>query len=286
MIVPSQQDEALLADIAAASADESVLHIWWLGQSGFLLKTSGVTALLDPYLSDSLTNKYAGTDKPHMRITERCIDPARLTGIDLVTSSHMHTDHFDVETLIPVFRTNPGTRFIFPAANEAAARARLGSSFPSSAVGISDGDLIAGDGWAVRGMIAAHNEVERDEMGSTRFMGFIVHLGRFAVYHSGDTLWHDDIIRDLREHPCDIALVPINGNKPERRVAGNLNGTEAAALCKAGGVRLAVPHHFEMFEFNTEPPDEFVRACERLGQPCRVLRCGERVTISAKDLSR
>ena len=37
--------------------------------------------------------------------------------------------------------------------------------------------------------------------------------------------------------------------------------------------------HFEQFEFNTEPPDAFVAACERLGQPYRVLRAGERLTV-------
>lgn len=283
MIVPVQKDETLLEDIASVGADDSVLHLWWLGQSGFLAKSAGVALLFDPYLSDSLTTKYAATDKPHIRMTERCVDPARLNGIALVTSSHMHTDHFDPQTLIPVFRTNPAACFVFPAANGAAARERLGDAFPSRAAGISDGDFAKGEGWEVQGVIAAHNSVERDEQGRTRFMGFIVRLGRFTIYHSGDTLWHDDIIRDLRRRRCDIGLVPINGNRPERRVAGNLNGTEAAALCRAGKVGLAVPHHFEMFEFNTEPPDEFIRSCERLSQPCRVLRCGERMALFAAD---
>jgi L-ascorbate metabolism protein UlaG (beta-lactamase superfamily) len=41
-----------------------------------------------------------------------------------------------------------------------------------------------------------------------------------------------------------------------------------------------VPMHFEQFEFNTEPPDAFVAACERLGQPYRVLRAGERLSLA------
>ena len=41
--------------------------------------------------------------------------------------------------------------------------------------------------------------------------------------------------------------------------------------------RLAVPMHFEMFEFNTASPDAFAAECERLGQPYRVLRAGERL---------
>jgi L-ascorbate metabolism protein UlaG (beta-lactamase superfamily) len=76
-------------------------------------------------------------------------------------------------------------------------------------------------------------------------------------------------------------LLPINGNKPERRVAGNLNGTEAAALAKAGDAGLLVPCHYDMFEFNTETTDEFKRACERLQQPFRVMRCGEKLELNA-----
>ena len=281
MIVPVQKDDTLPHDIESAPADPATLHAWWLGQSGFLVKCGGVRVLFDPYLSDSLTTKYAATDKPHVRMTERCIDPTRLTDLSAVTSSHMHTDHFDAETLRPLFAANPRARFIFPAANESAARERLGGAWPTIATGLSDGDSIHGEGWEMRGIIAAHNEVERDETGRTRFMGLWLRIGNFRLYHSGDTLWHDDIMRDLRQLGCDVAFVPINGNKPERRVAGNLNGTEAAALAKAVNAGIAIPHHFEMFEFNTETPDEFVAACTRLNQPHRVMRCGEHVTIKA-----
>jgi L-ascorbate metabolism protein UlaG (beta-lactamase superfamily) len=71
-------------------------------------------------------------------------------------------------------------------------------------------------------------------------------------------------------------LLPINGRAPERRVAGNLWGREAAQLAKAIGARMAIPCHYEMFEFNTATPEEFVAECQHLEQPYRVLRAGER----------
>jgi len=46
-------------------------------------------------------------------------------------------------------------------------------------------------------------------------------------------------------------------------------------LAKDISAKLVIPCHFEMFEFNTAPPEEFVNECRRMGQPCRVLRCGE-----------
>ena len=72
-----------------------------------------------------------------------------------------------------------------------------------------------------------------------------------------------------------VAILPINGRSPERRVPGNLSGPEAAQLAKDIGAELVIPCHFEMFEFNTASPDEFVLECRSLGQRCQVLRCGE-----------
>jgi len=312
MIKPLLQDEALLADMAAVEAarDEGTLHVWWLGQSGFLVQWAGERLLFDPYLSDSLTRKYAGTDKPHVRMTERCVDPARLRGISLATASHLHTDHLDGETLLPLVRGNPGLCLLVPhpIMKEAAKRlcdaaavagvplcgisdeARFSSTphQPAAAqeadvriCGLSDGEVITHGRWEVRGVVARHNEVVRDAAGHSAYVGFLVRCGPFTLYHSGDTLWHDDIVRTLRDHApgCDIAFLPINGNQPERRVAGNLNGTEAAALAKACGVRQVVPCHYEMFEFNTATTEEFTTACGRLEQPCRVMRCGERIEV-------
>ena len=81
----------------------------------------------------------------------------------------------------------------------------------------------------------------------------------------------------LRGFEVDVALLPINGRLPERRVSGNLWGREAAQLARDIGARLVVPCHYDMFEFNTESPDEFVATCKQLEQPYRVLRCGEAV---------
>ena len=79
----------------------------------------------------------------------------------------------------------------------------------------------------------------------------------------------------LRQFQADVVLLPINGRSPERRVPGNLFGREAAQLAKDVGAKLVIPCHFEMFEFNTASPDEFIAECRRLGQPFKVLRCGE-----------
>ena len=122
------KNEALVAEMDALLDDTSTAHLWWLGQSGFLLQWKGKRILLDPYLSDSLTDKYANTDKPHTRMSELVIDPSLLRGIDVVTSSHNHTDHLDAATLIPILANNPGIRFIIPEANRAFVADRVNCS--------------------------------------------------------------------------------------------------------------------------------------------------------------
>lgn len=272
-----QKDDALVSDIAQVRS-ENRTRVWWLGQSGFLLCTPGATILFDPYLSDSLTRKYAATDKPHIRMTERVIAPERLTGIDIVTSSHSHTDHLDAETLGPLLGVNPQATLVIPRANRAMVRERLGS-VGNPLVELSDGERVVVGEAVLHGIAAAHNTVERDEQGCCRFMGFVVQVGGKTVYHSGDTLLHDGLVAALRPFRPDLALVPINGNVPERRVAGNLDGREAAWLAQEIGARLAVPHHFDLFEFNTASPERFEEECGRLGQRFRTLHNGEGIDL-------
>src|SRR5574339_270676 len=124
MIKPVLQDHAFLEDVARAKRDPQKLHLWWLGQSGFLVQWQVRHLLIDPYLSDSLTNKYEGTDKPHVRMTERVVAPERLDFVDVVTSSHNHTDHLDGETLVPLLNGNPDLKVIVSQANVGFAAAR------------------------------------------------------------------------------------------------------------------------------------------------------------------
>ena len=272
-IKPKQKDAVLLNDIQ--SFESSIgFKVWWLAQSGFLLKWQGRYLLFDPYLSDTLTRKYKDTDKPHTRMSELVIDPAQLSFIDIVTSSHNHTDHLDADTLIPIIKNNKHIKFIIPEANRAFVVSRIGcpENFP---VGLNDGLTYEHAGFKITGVPAAHNDIERNEKGECKFIGYIVQFNGFAVYHSGDTIWFEGLEEILTAYKIDIAFLPINGNKPERKVAGNLNPEEAARLGKAIGAKLVIPHHYHLFEFNTEDPKNFEMQCHQYKIDYKVLEMGE-----------
>ena len=273
MIKPVLQDDVFLAAVRDASSDRN-FFLWWVGQSGFLVKWRGKQLLFDPYLSDSLTRKYAGGDKPHDRLTEIVVRPELLEGVQLATSSHNHTDHLDAETLHQLLAANPELTLILPTANVDFANDRLKSN-PPTFLPVDAGETVESHGFSITGILAAHDEIQLDQNGRSHFIGFVAKFGPWTIYHSGDTRWHDRLVPDLLPHTVDVALVPINGYKPERRVAGNLNGTEAACLAKAIGARIAIPHHFEMFAFNTETPEEFEQTAKRLDQSVKVLQAGE-----------
>lgn len=274
MIRPFQSHDALLADIRASDQRDGGFRLWWLGQSGFLLQWQGIHVLLDPYLSDSLTRKYGQTDKPHVRMTELMIDPARLSFVEIVTSTHNHTDHLDAETLSPIIAANPKVKLVIAEANRAFVADRLKID-AGVAIGLDDGVSVEISGIRVSGVASAHETLERDEYGRARFLGYVLQFGEWAIYHSGDTVRYAGMAEKLRPFKIDVALLPINGRAPERRVPGNLFGREAARLAKDIEAKLVIPCHFDMFEFNTATPDEFVQHCQELGQPFKVLRCGE-----------
>lgn len=226
-------------------------YVWWLGQSGFLIGCEGRRLLVDPYLSDSLTAKYEGTETPHVRLAPRVVAPEQLAFVDVVLSTHGHTDHLDAETLRAVVAP-----VVAPARIVELARERSGRDVTA----ISEGETVEPAGFRVTAVPAEHP--------GEHCVGYLIEAGDDRLYHSGDTTWVDPGVRGV-----DVALLPINGK------LGNRDGPDAARLAHAVGAALAVPCHFGMFEFNTASPDAFAAECERLGQPYRVLAPGERLTL-------
>jgi L-ascorbate metabolism protein UlaG (beta-lactamase superfamily) len=208
-------------------------------------------------------------------MTELVVDPAQLSFVDIATSSHNHTDHLDAETLGPILARNPSIKLVIPEANRAFVADRLKIA-PAAPIGLDDQSSIELSGIRFSAVASAHEIVDRDEHGRVKALGYVLRFGDWSLYHSGDTLRYDGMAEKLRPFAIDVALLPINGRAPERRVPGNLSGPEAAQLAQDIGAKLVIPCHYEMFEFNTATPDAFADTCRRLAQPFRILRCGER----------
>src|SRR5260221_2300699 len=116
MIEPFQSGQTLLDDIKTTQPGPGEVAIWWLGQSGYAIKTASALFYVDLYLSEHLTAKYASTEKPHIRMTTAPLRGSDLKDLAWIFASHKHSDHLDPGTLPALFATSPEAKLILPAA--------------------------------------------------------------------------------------------------------------------------------------------------------------------------
>lgn len=276
LIQPVQRGEMLLADIASAQPKPHEVHIWWLGQSGYAIKTQSTLFYTDLYLSEHLTKKYADTDKPHVRMTESALRGGDLTSVEWVFSSHKHSDHLDPGTMADLFAASPNAKLILPAA------------IVDHAVGLGldrhrliptrGAETIRVSAMTVHSIPAAHPGLDYSEDNGYSFLGFVIEVDGLTIYHSGDTLYYDGLDEHLKPFAIDVAFLPINGTD-EKRLAGgtppNMGIEDAVRLAKTHRPQVVIPHHYDMFTFNTADVADFEKLAADAAISYAVLRCGE-----------
>jgi len=236
-----------------APLPEGGAALCWLGQSGFALRHGDLLYVIDPYLSDHLAVKYGGTDKPHARMMAAPVAPDGLRGVDYVLCTHRHSDHLDPGTLPGLAKANPQAEFVVP---RAAWQAAVDAGTPRErivAVDAGDRERLGPDAELLV-LASAHEELAKDETGHYPCLGYVLLLGRLAVYHAGDTVPYAGLAERLRGAGVDLALLPVNGRDATRRrqgMAGNMDFEEAALLCERARIPYLVGHHFGMFAHNT-----------------------------------
>ncbi|MGP3991964.1 MBL fold metallo-hydrolase [Streptomyces sp. 3N207] len=251
--VPGEAASGAFPAPAGTRPDE--LTLWWLGQAGFALRHRDVLVLIDPYLSDTLADKYRGRLFPHIRMHPAPVAPDTIRGVTAVLCTHGHTDHMDPGT-IRALRPHNDCRYVVPRAESARALER---GVPAGRLtGTTAGEHIELDGIAVEPVPAAHEQLQQDERGDHRFLGYVLTIGGIRVYHSGDCVPYDGQAELLRDRDIDLALLPVNGRdtyRTQNGVPGNFTVAEAAGLCERAGIPNLLCHHFGLFDFNTVDPD-------------------------------
>ncbi len=242
-----------------ASTPEKGIRVYWLGQAGFVLDIGGRRIVIDPYLSDTLATKYAGTPYPHERLMPPPANVDELGVVDLVLCTHHHTDHMDPGTLAPLGRRLPKLRIVVPMASLALARDRTATG-EDRLIPVDAGDSIEPfPGLRLRVFRAAHETFERDQHGHHRLLGYAVTYGGLTIFHSGDCIPFDEQRDEIAALAPELALLPVNGRSRARLQAGfpgNFTAKEALNLCVDCGVPAMIAHHYGLFAFNTVEPAE------------------------------
>ena len=278
MIEPMRHGQQLVEEISRTAPAPGTLALWWLGQSGFLIKSRHGILAVDLYLSEHLTTKYQDTSRPHVRMTRAPIRGKDLRDVDIVLASHKHSDHFDPGTL-PELIAGSQAILVLP---ESIRDHALALGLPSERlVGLEAGDSVERAGFRVRAVPSAHEGLDTDAAGRHLYLGYVVESEGLRLYHSGDSLAFEGLPEQLGPERFDVLFLPINGRDPARGVAGNMTAAEAVDLAKQVRPRFVVPHHYDMFTFNTVSVDNFIEESRRLppGVSPKILRCGERWEI-------
>jgi L-ascorbate 6-phosphate lactonase len=274
MIRPIQNGAALLRDIDTTQPAADEVAIWWLGQSGYAIKSASALVYVDLYLSEHLTTKYAGTAKPHDRITSAPLRGGDISNATLVLASHKHSDHLDPGTLPDLFAASSNARLLLPATIVDHA-VSLGLS-RERLIPTRGDETHAFEGFTLHTLPSSHPNLDYDPAQGYPFVGFLLDFGGIRLYHSGDTVVYDGLAERLRAFQPHIAFLPINGRAGGAGTPPNMNAAEALALAKSIGSPLIIPHHYDMFTFNTADVGDFAVLADMQRHPYRVLQCGER----------
>jgi L-ascorbate 6-phosphate lactonase len=225
---PPRPPAELWEEIRSFAVPEGRVTVWWLYQAGIVVKTpGGVIALVDAYLSDAVARSY-GIE----RMAPALLDPAEVDA-DVILASHSHEDHLDPDSIRPFF-SHTKTRFVGPPLAVAKVRAAGVEAGRTTPVGRGDevglGDLTIS-------AVAANHVFAPEPVPDA--VGYVLRSGPVSVYHSGDTLFDEQIEADTRG--VTLSLVPINGT------AGNMNVSEAADLARRQGPTVAAPFHYGLW---------------------------------------
>ena len=220
--------------------------LWWLGQAGYVIRSSGLTVVIDPYLTDSA----AGEARLFTRLFPTPIAPEDLRA-DFYLITHDHGDHLDPET-IRRYPAKATTWFVAP--RRAALRLPALGVPENRILRIDAGDTRAVGPMEVRGVFAL--PTGPDVLDTTGF------LLRFAnsrtVYHTSDTAFHRLVLAAAPREP-DLMLVPINGKW------GNPGPEQAAEFAAAVRPRFVLPNHYDLMALNAENAETFRWFCAQRG---------------------
>ena len=206
------------------------MKITFLGQAGLLFEKDNLKIMIDPYLSDSVEKL---NPQNYRRVP---VDPELFKlQPDIMIFTHNHLDHYDPETICRFITSETNVIVLSPKSvwNEV------------RTIGGNNNYIMFNrhTSWTERGITFTAVKAEHSDPDA---VGVIIYDGYRKYYITGDTLYNEEIFKDI---PSDIYAIfmPVNGK------GNNMNMTDAAFFAKRIGAQKVIPLHTGMFdELNVE----------------------------------
>ena len=173
-------------------------RIIWLGHASFKILSESKTIYIDPWKTKNQPKA------------------------DLILVTHSHFDHLSEDDIASLKKV--GTVIMGPK--------DVGEKLPGTSV-IGAGEKKDVDGIRVEAY-PAYNPKKEFHPKENGWLGFVVDIGGFRIYHSGDT----DIIEEMSQiDNIDVALLPVGGTY-------TMTPEEAAEAVKKLSPKKAIPMHW------------------------------------------
>ncbi len=259
MIEPVNRGRALIEEIDRTITATPTL--WWLGQSGFILRFASITFYIDPCLSPRVNRKVAPP-----------LDPAEIRHADMILATH--AGHLDAPAVGAMLEKSKTAKLVLPKASAEEAQA---AGIAYARMTTTDADLrveyfkdnLYGRIYAVP---SAHPTLDWSALGGYPYLGYLIRFGRWTVYHAGDCAMYEGLADRLRPFNVSVALLPIGGK--------NFSIGEAGQLATDIGAKWLVPMHYGTFGDGSEENDFIAHMLgHRPEQPFKVFQCGEKWTV-------
>ncbi len=173
-------------------------RIIWIGHASFLLETDNQKIYIDPWKLK---------DGPKA---------------DMILVTHSHMDHLSEDDIRKIRKKE--TTIIGPP--------DVAEKLPGTVV-VRPGEVKQFGNVKIEAH-PAYNPKKQFHPSDNRWLGFVVDIAGFRIYHSGDT----DVIPEMKKiKGIDVALLPVGGTY-------TMTAEEAAEAAKIIGAKKAIPMHW------------------------------------------
>ena len=219
--------------------------VFFLGQSGFVFKSSKGTLLaVDLYLSDCVERYYG-----FKRLMPHLLEPNEIV-FDYIVVTHWHYDHFDIDAM-PIMLASSRTKLI--ATMDCKSEIKRLRIPEEKITYISAGESYVANDIKIYAVFCDHG------IETPHAIGMIIVVDDKKIYIAGDTALRLDKAQEIKEFGTfDLMIAPING------AYGNLNEDEAVALCGFHKPSLFVPCHYWNFAEHGGNPGKFAERMKQI----------------------
>jgi L-ascorbate 6-phosphate lactonase len=236
---------------------KSSLYYTFLGQVGVLISYGGINLIIDPYLSDYVKDLYGERFVRNYPFDFKAVD---LSNIDYCLITHAHEDHCDPNSINLLLKQNNDLKVICDFKSREILKDKVEVETKVFVPKVGE-EIIMTEEIKVKTIPSAHTKISIKN-GFSEFNGYIIHVGKYTLYHPGDTIPNREI-EEYLPNKIDLAFMPINERnffRDEIGIIGNMTIREAQQWSRELGIKKVIATHWDLFELNSTSQQELVLA--------------------------